>query len=315
MKAVICRRYGPPEVLELTERPKPRPGPGEVLVRIRATTVHVGDTRIRAFRVPPAAWLPARLFLGLLGPRKQVLGMELAGVVEEIGPTVERFAVGDEVVGDAGFGFGAYAEYICLPEQGRAGKDGMVALKPPNLTFEQAAPLACGAITALGVLRKADIQPGQRVLVYGASGSVGTYAVQLARHHFGAEVTAVCSGANLELVRSLGAIEAIDYTRDDFADRGPTWDVVFDAVDKAPKRRAKSALAPGGVYLNVDSSSDGLKLGHEDLELLCRLAEQGAIRTVIDRTLALEEIVEGHRYVDQGHKRGNVAVTVGLVAG
>jgi NADPH:quinone reductase-like Zn-dependent oxidoreductase len=311
MRAVVCPKYGPPDVLEVTELVRPDPRDDEVRIKIHATTAHVGDTRIRAFRVPAAAWLPARIMLGFTRPRRSVLGMELAGVIDVVGEDVQRLAVGDEVMASPGFAFGAYAEYICLPEDGRDGKRGVVAHKPASLDFGEAAPLTGGGLTALLVLRKADIQPGHKVLIYGASGSVGTYAVQLARHHFGADVTAVCSTANLDLVRSLGADTVIDYTCEDFTEQGESYDVVFDAVDKLQRSHARKALAEGGTYLNVDSSSNGLKLRVEDLELLGELADAGKLRTVVDRRYPLEQIVEAHRYVDQGHKKGNVIVTVG----
>jgi len=248
----------------------------------------------------------ARLYNGLVRPRRiTVLGFELAGVVEAAGKDVQRFKAGDPVFGFTGFGFGAYAENICLPE------NGLLVLKPDNLTFEEAAAgLASGAMTALIVLRKAGIRPGQRVLIYGASGSVGTYAVQLARH-FGATVTGVCSTTNLEMVRSLGAADVIDYTREDLTARGGEYDVVFDAVDRLPRSQGKKLLMPGGVYLNVvrdSGSGGGLKLA--DLHFLRDLARAGQIRPVIDRCCPLEGIVAAHRYVEKGHKKGNVVVTI-----
>ena len=310
MRAIVCSRYGPPEVLELVDIPMPEPRRGEIRIRIRATTAHVGDARIRAFRVPTAAWIPARLMLGIFRPRRSVLGMELAGDVDAVGDGVQRFQVGDPVFASTGFRFGAYAEYICIPEDGHPTREGLVAPKPGNATYGEAAPLSGGGITALGVLRKADIQVKQRVLIYGASGSVGTFAVQLARHHFGADVTGVCSTGNLELVRSLGADSVIDYTCEDFSERGESYDVVFDAVDKVPRAKAKSALGPGGTYLNVDSSSNGLTLSVDDLVLLKDLVEAGKLRSVVDRLYTLDQIVEAHRYVDRGHKKGNVVITV-----
>jgi NADPH:quinone reductase-like Zn-dependent oxidoreductase len=236
--------------------------------------------------------------------------MELAGEVEAVGQGVQRFKAGDAVFAFTGFGFGAYAEYKCLAADARP-KAGLVAHKPVKLTFEQAAALPGGGLTALVTLRKADIQPGQSVLIYGASGSVGTYAVQLARH-FGAEVTGVCSAANLEWVKSLGAARVIDYHQEDFTQSGERYDVILDAVDKLSAGRAKKALKQGGVYLNVgrDSGSEGdLKL--EDLLFLKELVEAGELTAVIDRCYRLEEIVAAHRYVEQGHKKGNVVITVG----
>ncbi|CAG1003834.1 alcohol dehydrogenase [Anaerolineales bacterium] len=304
MKAVVYKKYGPPEVLQLTEIAKPTPKDNEVLVRVYATTAHVGDTRMRSFTVPPAFWLFARLYLGVFKPKRAVLGMELAGDIEAVGKEVTRFKPGDAVFAStASVNFGAYAEYKCLPE------DGMVAIKPNTISYEEAAAAPTGGITALRCLRKANIQPGQKVLVYGASGSVGTYAVQLAKCHFGAEVTGVCSSANLTLVKSLGADAVIDYTREDFTERGQTYDVIFDAVGKFPAAKGKKALKQPGTYLNVlTDSGRGEKL--EELLFIKGLLESGVIRPVIDRCYSLEQIVEAHRYVDQGHKKGHVVITV-----
>jgi NADPH:quinone reductase-like Zn-dependent oxidoreductase len=312
MKAVVCTGYGLPEVLELREVAKPVPKDDEVLIKVFATTVHVGDVRIRSFNVPRWQWLLARLALGLTKPKNAILGMELAGQIEAAGKDVTRFEVGDEVCAFAGFGFGAHAEYICLPEVSKRGatKDGLVALKPANMSYEEAAPLTGGGLTAWIVLKQADIQPGQKVLVYGASGSVGTYAVQIARA-LGAEVTGVCSTRNLEMVRSLGAGEVIDYTQEDFRQRGETYDVIFDAVDKLPRSRADKPLKESGIYLNVDKDSgSGGEATMEDLLFLKGLAEEGKLKTAIDRRYRLEEMVEAHRYVESGRKKGNVIVTV-----
>jgi len=309
MKAVVCTKYGPPEVLQLHEVDKPTPKDDEVLVRIHATTAHVGDVRVRSFHVPRSQWIFARLFLGLLRPRRPVLGMELAGVVEAVGKDVTLFKRGDQVFGFAGFSFGAYAEYICLPAEGGGTKRGFLALKPEKMSFAEAAPITGGGITALLILRKANIQRGQEVLVIGASGSLGTYAVQLAKD-LGATVTGVCSTANLELVRSLGADKVIDYTKEDFVDNGETYDVVFDAVDKVPVAHARRSLKKEGVYLNAVRSSNGLSVETEDLLFLRGLVDAGRLRTVIDRRYAMEQIVEAHRYVEKGHKIGNVIIDV-----
>jgi NADPH:quinone reductase-like Zn-dependent oxidoreductase len=310
MRAIVCKGYGPPEMLELQHVDRPEPRSNEVLVAIHTTTVHVGDVRVRSFNVPTAAWVFARIMLGFTRPRRPILGMELAGVVEVVGDGVGALEAGDEVFGFAGFKFGAYAEYICLPVDGNPSRDGMVARKPASMTLEEAAPVGGGGITALLVLRKAHILPGQNVLIYGASGSVGTYAVQLAKHHFGAEVTGVCSTGNLEMVKGLGADHVVDYTKEEFSADDAEYDVVFDAVDKYPRAKAKGALAASGTYLNVDSSSNGLKIDVADLESLGKLADEGKLRTVIDRSYPLEEIVAAHTYVEKGHKRGNVTVVV-----
>jgi NADPH:quinone reductase-like Zn-dependent oxidoreductase len=304
MKAVVCTKYGPPEVLQLKEVTRPIPRDNEVLIKVHATTAHVGDTKIRGFDVPRWQWLIARVMLGLTRPKNPVLGMELAGEIESVGKDVTRFKIGDAVFALPGFGFGAYAEYKCMPE------DGMLAAKPTNMTFEEAAAVPGGGITALIVLRKANIQPGQTVLIYGASGSVGTYAVQLAKS-LGAEVTGVCSTTNLAMVRSLGVDKVIDYTQDDFAQNGETYDVVFDAVDKLSSSRGKKVLKKTGVYLNVSrDSGNESDLKAEDLIFLKVLIEAGKMKAVIDRCYPLEQIVDAHRYVETGHKKGNVVIAV-----
>jgi NADPH:quinone reductase-like Zn-dependent oxidoreductase len=304
MKAIIHTRYGPPDVLRLAEIDKPVPKDGEILVKVAATLATIGDCRMRSFRVSPAEWLFARLYLGVLGPRRQVLGMALAGDVEATGLGVTQFQPGDAVMASTfSANFGAYAEYKCLQESG------MVVRKPPRLSYPQAAALLGGSTAALRCLRKAGIERGQRVLIYGASGAVGAYAVQLARW-LGAEVTGVCSTANLALVQSLGATRVIDYTQEDFTQGSERYDVIFDAVHKLSPAQGKRALGPGGVYLDVDSAS-GSGEKKEELLAIVDLAEKGLIRPVIDCCYELDRIVEAHRYVEQGHKRGNVVITVG----
>jgi len=322
MKAVIYTKYGPPEVLHLAEVEKPTPRDNEVLIRVRATTVSVADFRCRSFTVPLSFWIPARLALGVRRPRRRILGGECAGEVEQTGKTVTRFKKGDQIFAGAIMGPGAYAEYTCLAE------NGVIALKPVNMTFEEAAAVPIGARAALHFLKKANITAGQKVLVYGASGSVGTFAVQLAKH-FGAEVTGVCSGSNLDLVKSLGADAVIDYTKESFAAKGEVYDVILVAVDKGSFADCMKALKPGGIYLNVTTPVRSPRMRWaaltggkrivpgehpsqtpEDLIFLKGLIEQGALRSAVDRRYPLEEIVEAHRYVDQGHKKGNVVVTV-----
>jgi NADPH:quinone reductase-like Zn-dependent oxidoreductase len=310
VKAAVCTKYGPPEILELKEVEKPVPKDNEVLVKVYATTVARGDTRIRSFTVPFWQWLPARIYLGIRKPKRAVLGMELAGEIESVGRDVTRFKKGDQIFSFVGFGFGAYAEYKCLPENGARAEEGLVALKPGNMTYEEAAAATGGALTALRYMRNGRICPGQKVLIYGASGCLGTFALQLARH-FGAEVTGVCGTANLELVKSLGADKVIDYTKTDFSADEKKYDFIFDAVARAPRRRARRALKKGGIFLSAHDRHGSAVLKTEDLVFLKSLIEAGKVRSVIDRTYPLERIVEAHRYVDQGHKKGNVVITVG----
>ena len=308
MKAVVCDKYGPPEVLRLTEVDKPIPKDDEVRIAIHATTVHVGDTKMRALRpgmgtvLDPIVKAFMRVSVGFTHPKR--LGMELSGVVDAVGRDVTAFREGDEVFCSTGMHLGAYAEYVCLPV------DTPLLKKPVNMSHEEAATVANGATTAWVILRKAHIQPGQKVLVYGASGSVGTFAVQIAKN-LGAEVTGVCSGRNLDLVRALGAAKVIDYTAADFTTNGERYDVVFDAVGMLSKSHVKASLTETGRYLNVLSDAGvSMKVDADDLQYVKDQIEAGKLRTVIDRTYALDEIVEAHRYVDTGHKRGNVVITV-----
>lgn len=305
MKAVIYRQYGSPDVLHVAEVAKPVPRPNEVLVKIHATTVTIGDVIMRSFNLPTPRWqwLFARLYLGVFGPKRSILGMDLAGTVEVVGANVTRFKQGDQVFASTvDMNFGGYAEYKAVP------KDGVLALKPSNLSYEDAAAVPGAGMTALHVLKKGAIAAGQKVLVYGASGAVGTNAVQIAKS-LGAVVTGVSSAANLELVKSLGADRVIDYRQVDFTRQPERYDVVFDAVAKIDPAQGKKALKPGGRYLHVHRDSDG---GNtlDGLMTLKALVEAGKVKPVIDRRYALDQIPDAHRYVETGRKRGNVVVTV-----
>jgi NADPH:quinone reductase-like Zn-dependent oxidoreductase len=322
MKAVVCTRYGPPDVLELKEIAKPAPKSNELLIRIHATTVTSGDCRIRSLNTPRGFGLISRFVLGLSKPKRPILGTELAGEVTQVGDKVTRFKVGDEVFALCGSAMGCYAEYVCLREESP------VVQKPANLTYDEAAALPFGGTTALHFLSRGKLREGERVLINGASGGVGTAAVQIAKF-FGAEVTAVCSAANADMVRTLGAARVVDYTKEDFTKHGETYDVIVDTVGTAPFSRCKGSLREGGRLLLVlatlpqmlqipwvsmiDSKQIIAGPAPEraaDLLFLADLAEAGAFTPVIDRCYPLEEIVEAHRYVDVGHKRGNVVIRV-----
>jgi len=305
VKAVVCTRYGPPEVLRVAEIATPVPRGNEVRIRIRATAVTSSDCYVRGLALSPTYRLMARFALGWNAPRQPVLGMVLSGEVDSVGPDARSFEVGQPVFGFDRHRFGTYAQYVCWPE------DGLLAPRPANLTDEEAAAIPYGGLLALSYLRKADVRAGQRVLIFGASGAVGTSAVQLARH-FGAEVTGVCSAANVDLVASLGATTVIDYTSEDFTDRAERYDLILDAVGKrksaAALGRCRRVLTPGGACISVDDGRPNLR--RADLVLLGELATKGELRPVIDRTYALDDIVDAHRYVDDGHKRGNVVIAV-----
>lgn len=322
MKAAVVERYGPPEVVRIADVPKPVPADNEVLVRVHATTVNSGDARVRAMRVPRGVGLLARLQLGFSRPKQAVSGFEAAGTIEAVGKGVTRFRAGDRVVASRGFGFGCHAEYITVAE------DGALAVIPEGMSDASAVALLFGGITSLVFLRLGKVKPGESVLVNGASGAVGVLAVQIARH-MGATVTGVCSAANAELVRSLGADRVIDYAQTDFATSGETWDVIMENVGNAPFSRVKGALRPGGRYLMVigdllqmiqaafnkqivapAGGSDEAAVNAENFAELLRLAAAGTIRPVIDSTYPLAEIVEAHRRVDSGHKTGSVVVTL-----
>ncbi|AEF41156.1 NAD(P)-dependent alcohol dehydrogenase [Hoyosella subflava] len=322
MKAAVYDRYGPPEVMRITDVDKPTPRDDEILVKVYSTTVTAGDYRVRTLDTPAGFRLMSRIVFGVSTPRKPILGSELAGDVASVGKDVRSFAVGDAVVAFTDAGLGCHAEYRCVPESG------IVVRKPQNLTYEQSAALCFGGTTALHFLRKAKLKAGERVLVNGASGAVGTACVQLA-HHLGAEVTGVCSTANIELVRSLGATHVVDYTREDFVHSGQTYDVIIDVADTARFALSKRALTENGRLLLVSAplaellkapfSSllrrqkviGGVALGRlDDVQQLVRLAEEGVYTPVIDRTYAFADIVEAHRYVATRRKKGNVVLVL-----
>jgi NADPH:quinone reductase-like Zn-dependent oxidoreductase len=307
MKAVVYEKYGPPEVLKLKEVEKPTPEDDEVLIKNNAATVHIGDTRMRGFRVPKMYWIPMRLFVGITKPKRPILGMEVSGVIETVGKDVKEFKKGDEVFALTGFGGGGYAEYSSVKAIDGDEVKGMVVLKPSNLTFEEAAAVPAGALTALLHMQKVNIQKGKKILIYGASGSVGTYAVQLAKY-YGGEVTGVCSTSNLEMVKSIGADKVIDYTKEDFTKSGEVYDIVFDAVFKISKSKCKNIIKENGIF---DSSHAKVpKPKTKDLIFLKELIEKNKLKPVIDKTYPMEQIVEGHRYVDKGHKKGHVIIKI-----
>jgi NADPH:quinone reductase-like Zn-dependent oxidoreductase len=314
MKAIICTKYGPPEVLQLKEVEKPAPKKKEICIKIHATTVTSSDCIVRGFNIP--LWYPMGLMMGIaMGfgkPRKPILGMVAAGEVESVGTEVKRFKIDDQVLAYTVMSptktrFGTYAQYMCIPE------DWIVLPKPANTTYEEAAAIPYPGELAMYFLKKGDIQTRKNVLIVGASGSIGTTAVQIARH-YGARVTGVCSTANLELVRSLGAETVIDYTKEDYSKNGERYDLILDAVPqqvadrKRLKSQAKDSLTTNGKYISID---DGMaKVSYDDLVLLLDLTKSGKFKPVIDRSYPLEQMVEAHRYVEAGHKKGNVVITV-----
>lgn len=330
MKAAVYTEYGPPQVLTLQEVTKPTPRDNEILVKVYAASVNVGDLWARNFKdisprkftMPLPLWLPSRLYFGLTKPRIQILGNEFAGVVEATGRDVKRFKKGDPVFGYRGQIMGAYAEYLCMPE------DGLVARKPANMTFEQAAVVSYGTLTALNLLRHVNVQPGQKVLIYGASGGIGSAAIQLAKC-FGAKVTAVCGMQRIEFVKSLGADHVIDYTKEDFTQNGETYDLIFDIPGKISFSRCKDSLKPDGHILYASfkmkqlfemlwtSRTDGRKVicalsgeKPEDLLFIKEMVEAGKIKSIIDRCYPLEQAAEAHRYAESEQKRGSVVITL-----
>jgi len=332
MKAIVYERFGPPEVLQLKEVKKPAPKNKEILVKIHATPLSFGDTLVRGFNtvsprkfhMPFLFWLIAKFYFGFRKPKISILGSEFSGEVEAVGEDVKRFRSGDHVFGYRGPRMGAYAEYLCMPEKG------VVTIKPASMSFEEAAAVPYGALMALNVLRKAKLQPGQKILVNGASGGIGPAIVQLAKHHFGAIVTGVCGTPRLEYVKSMGAERVIDYTREDFVDSGEVYDCIVDILGKGSPARAKRSLQPKGRYLFVSfkmkqvlqmlrtSLGRGRKVvclvsneKTEDLALIKELIEAGKMKTIIDRSFPLEQAADAHRYVEQGHKKGSVVITIG----
>jgi NADPH:quinone reductase-like Zn-dependent oxidoreductase len=325
MKAVVLTRFGPPEVLQVQEIAKPVPKDNEILIQVHATTVSAGDNEMRGLKVPLVLGLLFRIYIRFLGPKPMILGQEVAGEIEAVGAAVTRFKPGDQVFGWTSLRMGAYAEYICLSEKG------VLALKPAGLSYEEAAPFGVGGLEAVYFLQKADLQPGAKVLIYGAGGSIGTFAVQLARH-WGAEVTAVDRAEKLGMLRALGADHVIDSRREDFTKNGVQYDVIFDVIGKTPFARSLRSLRPNGRYLVANPRLAQRILGRwverrsnkrvlawasraaseyrEDLEFLKELIAAGQIKTVIDKAYPLEQAAEAHRYVETGRKKGNVIITV-----
>jgi 2-desacetyl-2-hydroxyethyl bacteriochlorophyllide A dehydrogenase len=322
MKAIVFTKYGSPDVLELKEVEKPTPKDNEVLIRVYAATVTAGDCEVRHFKIAWEFWLPLRLYMGLRKPRIQILGQELAGEIEAVGKDVKRFKKGDQVFAPTEISFGAYAEYICLPSTSA------MAIKPTNMTYEEAATIPTGGLNALDFLRKGNIQPGEKVLINGAGGSIGTYAVQIAKY-YGAEVTVVDSTRKLEMLRSIGADQVIDYTQEDFTKNGESYDVIIDVVGKSSFSPSVRSLKQNGRYILGNPSLLGGLRGlwtsmtsskkvinalasnkTEDLMFLKDLIEAGTIKSVIDRRYPLEQVAEAHRYVETGQKAGNVVITV-----
>ncbi len=326
LKAIIWTKYGAPEVLQLQEVDKPTPKDNEVLIKVHATTVTAGECEIRSLKLPFWLRVSLQLWLGIRKPRKKILGQEVAGEVEAVGNDVERFRKGDQVFGTTGFSFGADAQYVCLPVKPQ---EGNLAIKPANVTFQEAAALPLGGLEALHFLRKGNIQSGQKVLIVGAGGSIGTFAVQLARY-CGAEVTGVDRAEKLDMIRSLGAAHVIDYAREDFTKNGETYDAVLDVVGKSPFSGSVKSLKPNGRYLLANPSLSDMLRGRwtsirgggkkvifgasdakpEDLIYLQDLLAAGTIKTVIGKSFRLEDIVEAHHYVESGQKKGNVVITV-----
>lgn len=327
MKAVVWTKYGSPDGLRLKELEKPVPGDKEVLIKVHAATVTAGDIEIRSLKLPFLLRMPMRVYVGIRRPKRiTILGQELAGEIESVGNHVKSFQPGDRVFGATGFELGAYAEYKCMPEES---EDSVLVHKPSNISYEEAAAVPMGGMEALHFLGKGNIKSGEKVLIYGAGGSIGTIAVQLAKY-YGAEVTALDSGEKLDMLRSIGADYIIDYTREDFSKAGVSYDVIFDVVGKSPFSRGRKSLKPRGRYILANprpahvirglwmSMVSGKKVifgaasqEKEDLVFLKELIEAGKIKPVIDRTFPMEQSAEAHRYAESGRKKGNIVITIG----
>jgi NADPH:quinone reductase-like Zn-dependent oxidoreductase len=310
MKAIICTKYGHPEVLQLKEVETPIPKDNEILVKIHAANVTISDCIVRSGKVKLLLWLPMRIFVGFKRPRNSILGFELAGEVEAIGNNVKRFKQGDNVIAFTGKKFGAYAEYVCLSENGTyIPSDCVIIEKPSNIKWEEAAAIPTRGTLALHFLKKANIEEGKKVLIFGASGGVGTYAIQIAKN-FGAHVTGVCSTTNMDLVRSLGADKVIDYTKDDFTKEDELYDIIFDAVGKrySSKLQYKKVLTKNGQFISVDDGNP--KIHIDKLIELKKLTKTCKLKTIIDKTYSLEQTNEAHEYVEKGHKKGNVVIKI-----
>lgn len=331
MKAIVYHEYGKPEVLQIEEIEKPAPKDNEVLIKIHATTVNYGDILARNFKNTPRSefnmplilWFPARLDFGINKPRKKILGSEFSGVIEATGAEVKEFKVGDPVFGYLGQKMGAYAQYVCISEKGD------ISLKPKNMSFEEAATVPYGTLMALNLLKKVNIKPGQKVLINGASGGIGFAAVQLAKHHFGAEVTGVCSTPRMAFVNSLGADHVIDYTSTDFTQNGESYDLIFDVLGRSSFSKCKKSLRKNGRYLLASFKTKqlgqmlwtkivgdkkvicGLAIEkQDDLIFIKKLIEEGKIKSIIDKSFPMDQIAEAHRYVENGKKKGNVVVNM-----
>ena len=331
MKAIVFTEYGPPDVMQLKDIEKPTPKNDEILIKVHATLVAYGDVSVRnlnnvslqEFHMPEPFWILNRIVFGFSKPKVTILGSEFSGEIESVGDEVNRFKEGDQVFGYVGESMGANAEYLCVPE------DEVLAAKPDNMTYEEAAAVPFGSMVALNLLRKGDIQPGQKILINGASGGIGQYAVQLAKHHFRVEVTGVCSTPRTEFVKSLGADKVIDYTKEDFNQSGETYDLVLDILGMGSFSKSKGSLSKNGRYLYASfkmkqvfqmlwtSISEDKKVicalaptKTEDLIFIKELIEAGEIKSVIDKKFSLEQTAEAHRYVESGHKRGNVVIAI-----